>query len=215
LKREGWDVNLKRIHRLWKQEGLQVKIRKKRYRAVGVSENACHKRKTERPGDVWTYDFVFDTTIDGATLKMMPVIDEYTRECLAILVKRKINSETVVREMENLFLKHGAPNAIRSDNGGEYIAELLQTQFKEKGVQTLHIAPGSPWENGFSESFIGKFRQEMLNVELFGSLIEAQVLIEQHRKHYNQQRPHASLDYMTPSEFSEKYKNSKDSKSND
>ena len=207
LKQEGWYVNLKHVHRIWKLEGLQVKVKKKRFRPIGGSENACHKKKAECPNDVWTYDFVYDTTMDGATLKIMPILDEYTRECLSIIVERKINSQRVVQEMEKLFALYGLPNAVRSDNGGEYIAKSLLESMKMRGVKTLHIAPGSPWENGYSESFIGKLRQELLNVEIFGSLKEAQVLIEQHRKHYNEQRPHASLGYLTPSKYAAKHRN--------
>lgn len=205
LKEEGWAVNLKRVHRLWKKEGLQVRTRKKRYRPIGVSDNACFKRKAEHPGDVWTYDFVFDTTMDGATLKIMPIVDEFTRECLSILVARTINAEDVLKEMERLFRKHGQPNGVRSDNGGEYLARSLRKAYEKKGVKTLHIAPGAPWENGYCESFIGKFKAECLNRELFGSLKEAQVLIEQHRKEYNELRPHQSLGQMSPAKFARKY----------
>lgn len=200
LVREGWNINIKRVIRLWKQEGLQVKQQRRFHKAKGNSENACHQRIATRPNDVWTYDFLFDSAGSG-TMKLMPVVDEYTRECLAIVVDRNIDSKRVLEELLNLFGQHGKPTYIRSDNGTEYTAEYLQTAFKDLEIETLHIAPGAPWQNGYCESFNGKLRDELLNREVFSSLREAQVLLEEFRKEYNSERPHSSLKYLTPEEF--------------
>lgn len=200
LVREGWGINIKRVIRLWKQEGLQVKQQRKFVKAKGSDANACDKRIATRPNEVWTYDFLFDSAGSG-TMKLMPVVDEYTRECLAIVVARNIDSKRVLEELLNLFGKHGQPENIRSDNGTEYTAKYLQDHFAEVGIKTLHIAPGSPWQNGYCESFNGKLRDELLNREVFSSLKEAQVILEQFRKEYNTERPHSSLNYLTPEEF--------------
>lgn len=200
LAREGWGINVKRVTRLWKQEGLQVKQTRKFSRAKGGNENACDKRVATRRNEVWTYDFLFDSA-GSSTMKLMPVVDEFTRECLTIEVERNIDSKRVLEVLLNLFGKHGQPESIRSDNGSEYTAKYLQEHFLALGIETLHIAPGSPWQNGYCESFNGKLRDELLNLEVFSSLKEAQVILEQFRKEYNTERPHSSLNYLTPEQF--------------
>ena len=200
LIREGWGVNMKRVIRLWQQEGLQVKQKRKFTRAKGNVENACNKRIATRPNEVWTYDFLFDSAGSG-TMKIMPVVDEFTRECLTLVVERNVNSERVLEELLRLFAKHGRPECVRSDNGSEYTAEYLKAYFRDHKIETLHIAPGAPWQNGYCESFNGKLRDELLNLEDFSSLKEAQVILEQFRKEYNTERPHSSLNYLTPEEF--------------
>ena len=210
LVREGWGVNKKRVARLWKQEGLQIKQKRKFVKSKGSSENACNKRIATHPNEVWTYDFLFDSA-GSTTMKIMPVVDEFTRECLAIVVARNIDSKRVLEVLLELFEKQGKPKFIRSDNGTEYTAEYLKTYFDEEKITTLHIAPGSPWQNGYCESFNGKFRDELLNLESFSTLKEAQVLVEQFRKEYNTERPHSSLKYLTPQEF-KIYCKTKDSK---
>lgn len=200
LLREGWGVNIKRVLRLWQQAGLQVKQKRRVVRAKGSAENACYTKISTAPNQVWTYDFLFDCA-GSSTLKLMPIVDEYTRECLAIVVDRNIDSKRVLEVLLKVFETHGKPTYIRSDNGPEYIADYLKFAFKDLDIDTLHIEPGSPWQNGYCESFNGKLRDECLNREVFSSLKEAQVLIEQFRKEYNTQRPHSSLQYLTPQEF--------------
>jgi transposase InsO family protein len=150
---------------------------------------------------VWSYDFVFDQTEDGRMLKMMPVLDEFSRESLAIHVARSITATDVVSTLERLFEEHGEPDFIRSDNGPEFIAKAVREFLQKRGTRTLFISPGSPWENGYSESFNSRFRDELLDRELFTSLTEARVLVEEHRLDYNECRPHSSLAYRTPQEF--------------
>lgn len=200
LVREGWNVNIKRVARLWKQLGLQIKPKRKFVKASGNKDNACDKRIATYPNEVWTYDFLFDSA-GSKTMKIMPIVDEFTRECLALVVARNIDSKRVLEELLKLFKKHGSPRFIRSDNGPEYTAEYLKAYFKEESIETLHIAPGAPWQNGYCESFNGKLRDECLNQEDFYSLKEAQVILEQFRKEYNTERPHSSLKYLTPQEF--------------
>ena len=193
-------MNLKRVIRLWRKLGLQVKQKRKFVRSKGTSENACDKRIATRPNEVWTYDFLFDSA-NSNTMKLMPVVDEFTRECLTLVAARNIDSTRVFEELSYLFEKHGQPELIRSDNGPEYTAEYLKVCFDDLNIKTLHIAPGSPWQNGYCESFNGKLRDELLNLEVFSSLKEAQVVLEQFRKEYNTERPHSSLNYLTPEEF--------------
>ena len=205
LRREGWEVNKKRVYRLWRQEGLQVSTPKKKKPTVGDIKNACHISPSEGPHDVWSYDFLFDQTANGSTLKILVVMDEFTRCCLCIRVSRKLNHVDVVEELQKLFRTYGYPNRIRSDNGSEFIAKHLQDSFGQLGIKTAHIHPGSPWQNGYLESFNNKFRDELLHREIFTNLVEAEVLIEQFRKYYNEERPHSSLKYMTPSEYMNRY----------
>jgi putative transposase len=201
LRRSGCPVNRKRVHRLWKREGLRVPVRQCKKRRLGQSANGILRRGAEYVNHVWSYDFVFDETMDGGTLKMLPVMEEFGRECLAIEVQRSIKAVDVIRVLERLFEKHGEPDFIRSDNGPEFIAKAIQEWLKERKAKTLFIAPGAPWENAYSESFNSRFRDELLDRELFASVLEAQVLVEQHRLEYNEYRPHSALDGKTPAEF--------------
>ena len=202
LKREGFEVNKKRVHRLWKEEGLKVTDEQhKRRRLLGSSENGCKRKRAEHRDHVWSYDFVIDRTEDGCRLKMMPIVDEYSRECLTIEVQRSITAEDVVRTLAALFEQRGEPSFIRSDNGPEFIAQAVKQWLEISGVKTLYIQPGSPWENAYSETFISRFSDELLKREVFTSLLEAKVLAEGYRNHYNQERPHSALGYLTPAEF--------------
>jgi len=202
LRREGWGVNKKRVLRLWREADLKVphKQRKSR-RLAGSGENGVTKRKAEHPGHVWSYDFAMDSTEDGRRVKVMPVVDEYTRECLSLEGQRSIKAEGVVDTLRRLFIERGEPDYIRSDNGPEFIAQAVKEWLALFGVKTLYIEPGSPWENAYSETFISRLRDELLDRELFANLKEAQVLLEDYRKHYNQSRPHGALGYLTPAEF--------------
>jgi transposase InsO family protein len=201
LVREGWSVNLKRVHRLWRREGLKVPQIQRKRRRLGQSENGCTRRRSERPDHVWSYDFIHDQTSDGRGLKMLPVVDEFTRECLAIEVERHLTAKDVVSTLEYLFEVRGEPEFIRSDNGPEFIAEAVRSWLTDRGARTLYIAPGSPWENAYSETFNGRLRDELLDREMFETLKEAKVILEDHRLDYNHRRPHSSLGYRTPAEF--------------
>ena len=205
LRREGYQINIKRVHRLWKNEGLQKSTSKSWRKSTGSSENACNLNPTQHPNDVWSYDFLFDQTSNGSTLKILVVIDEFTRRCLSLKVERKLNHQDVITELERLFRIFGNPKRIRSDNGSEFTAQNVQSYFKKYNLKPLHIAPGSPWQNGYVESFNNKFRDELLNRELFYTLKEAKHLIEQYRLEYNTVRPHSSLNYLTPTQFIQKY----------
>ena len=201
LRREGWRVNLKRIHRLWKQEGLRVPTKTRKRRRLGNSSNGAQRFRAERINHVWSYDFVWDQTDGGRRLKWLPILDEYSRECLALEVDYSITSRTVIEILEGLVQERGAPEFIRSDNGPEFIAQAVKAWIAEKGMRTLYIEPGSPWENPYSESFNSRFRDEFLNMEVFGSRLEAKVLGREHREKYNHHRPHSSLGDLTPVEF--------------
>jgi putative transposase len=202
LGREGWAVNKKRVQRLRREAGLKVPTKKvhKRKR-LGSSENGCTRRRAEYPGHVWSYDFAMDATEDGRRLKVMPVVDEYSRQCLALEMERSITAEGVVEILERLFTERGEPAYIRSDNGPEFIAEAIKRWLAASGVKTLYIEPGAPWENAYSETFISRLRDELLNREVFANLKEAKVLAEDYRDHYNHHRPHGALGYLTPAEF--------------
>jgi transposase InsO family protein len=200
-RREGRSVNLKRVHRLWRREGLEVpQIRRKR-RRQGQGESGCSRRRSERPDHVWSYDFIHDQTADGRGLKMRPVVGEFTRECPTIEVERSLTAEDVVSTPEYLFEVRGEPEFIRSDNGPEFIAEAVRSWLARRGSKTLYIAPGSPWENAYSETFDSRLRDELLGREVFETLKEAKVILEDHRLDYNHRRPHSSLGYQTPAEF--------------
>lgn len=201
LRAEGWSVNRKRVYRLWRQEGLQVPGKKGKRKRLGDSENGCLRRKAEHINHVWSYDFVSDQTADGRRLKLLVVLDEYTRESLTIEVARRIKAQDVLATLEYLFAVRGAPQYLRSDNGPEFVAEAIQQWLQKSGVGTLYIAPGSPWENAYIESFNSRLRDELLNTESFGNLREAQVLVEDYRQRYNHHRPHSSLNYATPAAF--------------
>ena len=198
LRQEGWRVNHKRVERLWRQEGLKVPQGQPRRRRLWLGDGSIVRRRAEHRDHVWFYDFVFDRTADGRPLRLLPIVDEYTRECLSIDVGRRLNSEHVLARLAELFVRRGVPEYIRSDNGPEFTAKAVRRWLPRVGVQTLFIEPGSPWENGYVESFNGKLRDEHLNVELFDTLLEAQVLTERWRCKYNQLRPHSSLGYRLP-----------------
>jgi transposase InsO family protein len=170
IRREGWPVNRKRVYRLWRQEGLQVPYKSHKRKRCGDSQNACTRKQAQYPNQVWTYDFLYDQTEDGRRLKLLPVVDEYTRECLALEVQRRMEAEDVIGVLECLFAVRGAPAYLRSDNGPEFVARRIQAWLAERKTGTLFIAPGSPWENAYMESFNSRLRNELLNVEVFGSL---------------------------------------------
>lgn len=201
LRREGWQVNRKRVQRLWREEGLRIVPRQRKRRRLGTSENGCTRLRAMRKNHIWSYDFLFDQTEDGRQLKLLPVVDEFTRETHEILVERSITAEGVVELLAYLFSVHGEPEFIRSDNGPEFIAKAVKAWLERSGVKTLYIEPGSPWENAYSESFNSRFRDELLNREIFTSLFEAQVLAEAYRLEHTHERPHSSLGYRTPAEF--------------
>lgn len=201
LRREGWRVNRKRVQRLWREGGLRVPQRQRKRPRLGSSEQSCQRRRAEYKNHVWSYDFVMDQTDDGRRLKLLPVLDEFTREAHAILVARSIRAGDVVELLAALFRVHGEPAYLRSDNGPEFIATVVKEWLARSGVQTLYIEPGSPWENAYSESFNSRFEDELLNRESFASATEAQVLVEQYRLSYNHERPHSTLGYRTPVEF--------------
>lgn len=198
LHQEGWDVNVKRVYRIWREEGLKVPKKQPKRARLWLASGSTVRLKPEKANHVWSYDFVMDQTHDGRTLKMLTLVDEYTRECLAIHVRRRLRSEDVIEVLAELFLKRGFPQYIRSDNGPEFIATSLRTWFEKLTISPLYIHPGSPWENGYIESFNGRLRDEFLNGEIFFTLLEAQVLIEGWRHHYNTKRPHSSLGYRPP-----------------
>jgi putative transposase len=198
----GWRVNHKRVHRLWKEESMQVPRKQhRRRRFPGGSENSCVRHRAERINHVWSYDFVADWTEDGRQLKMLVVLDEFTRECLAIEVDRCFTAADVVGVLQYLFAVRGVPEHIRSDNGPEFVAKAVVRWLERADVGTLFIAKGSPWENGYVESFNGKLRDELLNRELFLSLEEARWVIDRWRLDYKHHRPHSALEYQTPAAF--------------
>lgn len=201
LRAERFAVNRKRVQRLWRREGLKVPQTQRKRRRLGHSGNSCSRRKAEYANHVWSYDFVLDQTSDGRRLKLLPVVDEFTRECLAIEVERRLTARDVVATLAYLFELRGAPAFVRSDNGPEFIAGAVKAWLEESGSATLYIEPGSPWENAYVESFNGKLEDELLNREEFATLKEAKVLVEDHRLAYNHQRPHSALNYMTPAAF--------------
>lgn len=201
LRREGTAVNLKRVARLWRQEGLRVPQRQHKRRRLGQSTNSTQRRCATRMNEVWCYDFVFDQTEDGRRLKWLPVCDEYTRESVALEVARRMEAKDVIAVLEEAVVRRGAPAYIRSDNGPEFIAKAVREWIAQRGFETLYIEPGSPWQNAYSETFNSRLRDELLNIESFGSLQEAIVLAKAYRQVYNEERPHSSLDYQTPVEF--------------
>jgi transposase InsO family protein len=198
LRLEGWRVNAKRVQRIWRQEGLKVPRRQPKRGRLWLADGSCVRRRAERPNHVWSYDFIFDRTHDGRPLRMLTIVDEFTRECLAIDADHRLGSEDVLERLTELFVRRGPPAYIRSDNGAEFTANAVREWLARLGVQTLYIEPGSPWENGYVESFNGKLRDELLDREIFYTLQEAKVLIEQWRQHYNRIRPHSALGYRPP-----------------
>ena len=201
LVRSGWRVNVKRVHRLWKAEGLQIRRRARKRRRLGHGDNACHRHRPQHKDHVWSYDFVSDRTEGGGRLRMLNVVDEFTRECLAIEVGRMFQGRDVVRTLAELFAIRDRPRYIRSDNGPEFASKAVRKWLKKAGVDTLFIEPGSPWENGYIESFNGKLEDECLNGELFLSLAEARYVVDRWRLDYNHHRPHSRLDWMTPAAY--------------
>ncbi len=198
LRLEGWKVNTKRIERIWRQEGLKVPQKQPKRGRLWLNDGSCIRHRPTYKNHVWSYDFVMDRTHDGRSFRILNIIDEYSRECLATVVKRNLRSMDVIESLADLFLVHGAPMFIRSDNGSEFIAETLRKWLSELNVKTLFIEPGSPWENGYVESFNGKMRDELLDRELFYTLKEADILIGMWRKEYNTIRPHSSLGGKPP-----------------
>ncbi len=194
----GWQVNHKRVERIWRREGLKVPKKQPKRGRLWLNDGSIIRLKPERKGHVWAYDFVACRTEDGRAVRMLNVIDEYTRECLAIRAARRIRSDDVIHTLTELFVLDGAPEHIRSDNGPEFTAKVVRGWLERVGVKTLFIEPGSPWENGYNESFNGKLRDELLNGEIFYSLREVQILTERWRREYNTIRPHSSLGYRPP-----------------
>ncbi|MFZ2031719.1 MAG: IS3 family transposase [Vitreimonas sp.] len=198
LQREQWRVNHKRVERLWRREGLKVPQRQPKRRRLWLNDGSCVRLRPGHRDHVWSYDFVLTRTHDGRAVRMLTILDEYTRECLAIDVARRLTSEDVLERLTDLFIRRGAPDYIRSDNGAEFTAHAVRDWLVRVGVRTLYIEPGSPWENGYIESFNGKLRDELLEREIFDTLLEAKVLIERWRQEYNTIRPHSSLGYRPP-----------------
>ena len=198
LRLAGWVVNRKRVERLWRREGLKVPAKQPKRGRLWLNDGSCVRLRPERPNHVWAYDFVEDRTHDGRKYRMLCLIDEYTRECLAIRVARRLNSADVIEMLAGLCLERGTPAHIRSDQGPEFIAAAVRAWIAGVGAKTVFIEKASPWENGYCESFNGKLRDELLNGEIFYTLREAQVLIEAWRRHYNTVRPHSALGYKPP-----------------
>ena len=199
LRREGFEVNAKRVQRIRREEGLSVSKRQRRMKRLGVS--TAVRQRAGTVNEVWRWDFVEDQTENGTRFRILSLIDEYSRRCLAVHVAWSIRAVNVITVVEAAIERHGRPRHLRSDNGPEFIAYAIQDWLKQNGIKTIYIKPGSPWENGHIESFHDKLRDECLNRELFGSLLEAQIILEQWRNEYNDQRPHSSLGYQTPSEY--------------
>jgi putative transposase len=198
LRSEGWGVNHKRVERIWRQEGLKVPQKQQKRRRLWLNDTASIRLRPVRRNHVWSYDFVHDRTHDGRSYRILVIIDEFTRECLALNVSRKWCSDEVIHTLTELFCTKGKPEYIRSDNGAELRAKVVRSWLGELEVAPLYIEAGSPWENGYVESFNGKMRDELLNREQIDTMREAQVLLEQWRQHYNTRRPHSSLGYRPP-----------------
>jgi putative transposase len=198
LREAGWAVNKKRVERIWRCEGLKVPQKQPKRSRLWLNDGSCIRLRPERPNHVWSYDFVTDRSHDGRAFRMLCVIDEFTRESLAIRVARKLKATDVIDVLADLFILRGIPAHLRSDNGPEFVATALREWIAAVGAKTAYIEPGSPWENGYIESFNGKLRDELLNGEIFYSLNEARIVIEAWRHHYNTVRPHSSLGYRPP-----------------
>ena len=198
LNERGWSVGKDRVQRIWRREGLKVPKKQRPRGRLWLNDGSCVRLRAERANHVWSYDFVHHATHDGRSVRLLTLVDEFTREALAITVARKLNSMDVIETLADVMLSHGIPEHIRSDNGPEMTAKIVRDWLPRVGANTLYIEPGSPWENGFCESFNGKLRDELLNGEIFYSLKEARVVIESWRRHYNTKRPHSSLRYRPP-----------------
>ena len=194
----GWKVNVKRVARIWRREGLKVPQKQPKRGRLWLNDGSCVRLRPQHPNHVWSYDFVEDRTHDGRKYRMLNIIDEYTRECIAIRVNRRLKAVDVIDVLSDLFILRGIPRHIRSDNGPEFIARALRDWIAAVGAKTAYIMPGSPWENGYCESFNSKLRDELLNGEIFYTLKEARIVIERWRRHYNTIRPHSSLGYRPP-----------------
>lgn len=201
LRQEGWRINFKRIYRIWRAEGLKVPRKARKKRRLGQSGNSCVRKKARHKDHVWTWDFIHDRTADGRTLKWFAITDEYTRECLALEVGRSIKADRVLDILTNQFITRGVPKHIRSDNGPEFIAKEIRRFIEHTGLEMLYVEPGSPWENGYAESFFSRLRDELLNVEEFMNLAEAAWFARRRKEEHNEERPHSSLGYQTPAEF--------------
>lgn len=201
LRAEGRRINLKRVLRLWKKEGFRVPTRTHKKRRLGHSDNGILRRRALHKNDVWTWDFIHDSDAAGRPLKWLSLVDEYTRECLALEVNRSMTAADVIDILAEVFRQRGLPGHIRSDNGPEFIATAMRQYLSKAGVGTLYIEPGAPWENGYAESFHGRLRDELLNLEVFANLAEAKALAAHWKREYNYVRPHSSLGYATPAAF--------------
>ncbi len=198
LNNAGWHVNHKRVERIWRSEGLKVPRKHKKRGQLWLNDGSCVRLRPKRPNHVWSYDFVHERTHDGRAFRTLNIIDEFSKEALMIRVNRKLNSTDVVDALTDLFILRGPPVYIRSDNGPEFVAEKVRKWITTVGAKTAFIEPGSPWENGYCESFNSRFRDELLNGEIFYTLKGAQIIIEKWRVHYNTVRPHSSLGYKPP-----------------
>jgi transposase InsO family protein len=198
LRADGWNVNHKRVERIWREEGLKVPRRQAKRKRLHLNDGSCVRLRPLYPNHVWSYDFVLDRLASGKKIRMLTVIDEYSRKCLAIKPGYNLTSDDVLDVLSDLFIAEATPDFIRSDNGSEFTAKALRDWLTALKVKTAYITPGSPWENGFNERFNGSLRDELLNGESFYSLNEAKIIIENWRKHYNEIRPHSSLNYRPP-----------------
>lgn len=203
LRREGWRVNYKRVHRLWKQEGFKVPRKRRTKRAIGDAANACDRRAATSRNDVWAWDFIHDRTVDGRQVKFLIILDEFTRECLCLDAGRSIKAGDVLDVLSQLMAHHGVPRHIRSDNGSEFVAKKMKNWLETMHVETLYIAPGAPWQNGYAEAFNSRLRDEFLEMNYFHTLNEVKQLATAWKEHYNNARPHTSLRNKTPREFAE------------
>ena len=201
LREKGWFINFKRVYRLWCQEGLKIRRKPQKRGRLGTSENSCDRRRPEYRDHVWSYDLLSERLENGRRVRLLTVMDEYTRECLAIDVAGNFKGEDVREVLAYLFAVRGCPMYIRSDNGPEFVAKVVRDYLRDSGVKTLFIEPGSPWENGYIESFNGKLRDEQLNRELFLHIDEVRYVVDRWRMDYNHYRPHSSLGYMSPTAF--------------
>jgi putative transposase len=198
MRQEGWEVNHKRVERIWRREGLKVPQKQPKRGRLWLNDGSCVRLRPEYQDHVWSYDFMVARTSDGRAFRILTILDEYTRRCLAILVARHLSAQEVIDQLFYLFRFRGLPEHIRSDNGPEFTARAVRGWLGRLGVKTLFIQPGSPWENGYIESFNGKLRDELLNGEIFDTILEARVVTETWRKKYNTIRPHSSLGYRPP-----------------
>lgn len=198
LQHDGWKVNHKCVERIWRQEGLKVPHKQPKRKRLWLNDGSCIRLRPEHKDHLWSYDFVTDRTSNGKAFRLLTILDEHTRECLAIKVGRKLTSYDVIDQLSELMVRRGTPDFIRSDNGPEFTAEVIRGWLSRLGVKTLFIEPGSPWENGYIESFNGRLRDELLNGEVFDTLLEAQIITERWRREYNTRRLHSSLGYRPP-----------------